>query len=450
MEKRTEKPKRTVGVRIDEILRFISNDLWRVSRHEVKGTRNILLNIFRTLILAVRGFISDRLTTRASALTYSSLLAVVPLFAITLGIARGFGFQKVIENQLTRFFPGQTELLNMLFGFVKSFLEVSASGVVLGTGIVFLIASIWTIMQSVEIAVNDIFQIRKTRGLARQATDYLSAMLLIPVLLILSSGISIFMKTAINNSYIMALLSPLMHLLGIVLPYIINCLVFTILYIILPNTKVKFSNALFAGVVAGTGYQAFQYLYIGGQLWVTRYNAIYGSFAAIPLFLLWLQLSWTIVLIGAEIAFAAQNVQNFYFEKETKNVSHRYRYFICILFMNILCKRFTNEEGPMTMRELSSQYQIPARLTTWTLNKLLEMNLISETNSSKHKELIAYQPAVDINKLTVGMLYERMFTHGTEDFAVDVDEVYHSHWKAVTEIEACMRESGDKTLIKDL
>lgn len=445
-----KKAKRSLGGKINDFFKFVSNDIWRVPKHEVKGFRNKLLNIFRTLILAVRGFISDRLVTRASALTYSSLLAVVPVFAITIGIARGFGFQKLIEEELTKLLPGQTDLLPLLFGFVQSFLEVTTSGVVLGFGIVFLVASIWTILQSVEIAVNDIFQVRKIRSVARQISDYFAAMLLIPLLLVISSGISIFLKTTVVDSYIMSFISPLLHVIMVLVPYIISWLGFTLLYIIIPNTKVKFTNALFAGFVAGFGYQAFQYMYISGQLWVTRYNAIYGSFAAIPLFLIWLQLSWTIVLIGAEIAYAAQNVRNFYFEKETKNVSHRYRYFISILFMNVLCKRFANEEGPMTMSELSNQYQIPARLTSWTLNRLLEMKLISEVGNRNEKELTAYQPAVDINQLTVGMLYERMFVHGIEDFAIDVDELYHSHWHALKEVECCMRKKGDEILIKDL
>jgi membrane protein len=434
---------------IKEFFRFVANDLWRVPRHEVTGARNKLLNVIRTLILAVRGFIADRLTTRASALTYSSLLAVVPIFSITIGIARGFGFQALIEEELTKVFPGQTEVLNKLFGFVKSFLEVTTSGVVVGIGIVFLVASVWTIMQSVEIAVNDIFQIRRTRGVKRQISDYLAAMLLVPFLLILTSGFSIFTKTALAQSYI-PFLSPVVHFLITLIPYFASCLVFTLLYIIVPNTKVKFKNALLAGLVAGTLFQAFQLLYISGQVWVTRYNAIYGSFAAIPLFLLWLQLSWTIVLIGAEITYAAQNVKNFYFEKETKNVSHRYRYFIAILFMNVLCKRMENEEGPMTMNELSTQYQIPARLTTWTLNRLLEMRVISETSSPQHKEITAYQPSVDIHKLTVGSLYQRMFEQGVEDFAIDVDVLYHSHWSALLNIEKCMVEHGTETLIKDL
>jgi membrane protein len=440
----------TFGQKLANFWRFMSNDLWRVPRHEVKGLRNILLNIARTLILAFRGFVSDRLSTRASALTYSTMLAVVPIFSIIIGIARGFGFQALIEAELTKIFPGQNELLAMLFGFVQSFLEVTTSGIIVGIGIVFLIISVWSILQSIELAVNDIFQIHKTRSISRQLSDYLATMLLLPVLLILSSGISVFLKTALAQTIFLPLISPFVNFLINLIPYALSWLGFALLYIIIPNTKVKPKNAILAGFIAGLGFQAFQFLYISGQLWVTRYNAIYGSFAAIPLFLLWLQLSWTIVLIGAEIAYAAQNVQNYYFEKETKNVSHRYRYFVSILIMNILCKRFEKEEGPMTMNEISSEYQIPARLTSWTLNRLLEMKLISETHSATYKDLSAYQPAVDINKLTVGYLYKRMFEHGTEDFVIDVEQLYASPWHSLLNLEDCMTKQGNSKLIKDL
>jgi len=444
-----EKSELTFGQKVRNFLKYMSYDLWRVPRHEVKGYRNIFLNVSRTLILAVRGFISDRLSTQASALTYSTMLAIVPIFAIIIGIARGFGFQALIEAELTKLFPGQTELLTMLFGFVKSFLEVTTSGVILGAGIVFLLLSVWSILQSIELAVNGIFQVNRTRSLSRQISDYLATMFLLPILLILSSGLSVFLNTALAQSIFLPLFSPFLNALMKLIPYVLSWLGFSLLYIIIPNTKVKPKNAILAGFIAGFGFQAFQFLYISGQLWVTRYNAIYGSFAAIPLFLLWLQLSWTIVLIGAEIAYAAQNVQNYYFEKETKNVSHRYRYFVSILIMNILCKRFEKGEGPMTMNEISSEYQLPARLTSWTLNRLLEMKLISETYTSLSKNLSAYQPAVDINKLTVGYIYKRMFEHGTEDFVIDVEALYTSSWHSLLSMEDCMTKHSSK-LVKDL
>jgi len=445
-----EKSKFSIGKTAADLWIFVSKDIWRVPQHEVKGLKNKGLNLIRTLILATKGFIADKLTTRASALTYSTLLGVVPVAAITLGIARGFGFQAMIERQLTSIFPGQTELLKLLFKFVKSFLDVTTSGVVLGIGIVFLIIAVWSIIQSIDFAINDVFQIKTSRGVSRMITDYLATMFLLPILLILSSGLSVFLNTAVGKNQWLPLLSPFVNVLMTLLPYFISWLGFTLLYILIPNTKVKFSNAALAGFIAGFGFQAFQYLYISGQIWVNRYNAIYGSFAAIPLFLLWLQLSWTIVLLGAEIAYAAQNVENFYFEKETKNVSHRYRYFISVLIMNILCKRFEKGEEPMSINEITSQYKIPTRLTRSTLSQLLELHLISETYSNKDKETPAYQPAIDINKLTMSLFFEKMFEHGSEDFRIDTDNLYKPHWVALNNIERAVEDKCGDVLIKDL
>jgi membrane protein len=444
------KSKSSLGNKTIEFWNFVSKDIWRVPKHEVKGLRNKSLNLVRTLILATKGFIADKLTTRASALTYTSLLAVVPVATIIIGIARGFGFQKVIETYLSNLLPGQTGALDILFKFVQSFLEVTTKGVVLGIGIIFLIIAVWSIFQSIDGAINDVFQIKTARSISSMLTDYLATMFLIPVLLILSSGFSVFLNTAVAKNEILSLLSPVVNALMTFIPYFISWLGFTLLYVLIPRTNVKFSNALLAGFIAGFAFQAFQYLYINGQIWVNRYNAIYGSFAAIPLFLLWLQLSWTIVLLGAEIAYAAQNVQNYYFEKETKNVSHRYRYFISILIMNILCKRFEKGEGPMTTNELSTEYQIPIRLTNRTICRLVEMHLIAETYSIKNKDIPAYQPAIDINKLTIGYFFIKMFDHGSEDFQIDTEDLYKSHWKALTALEESIELKGENILIKDL
>jgi membrane protein len=440
----------SLGKLIGDLWLFLTRDLWRATKHESKGAKNKLLNLLRTLYLAGRGFVSDKLSIRASALTYTTLLAVVPVVDIIIGIARGFGFQEMIENELTKMLPGQTQLLEMLFKFVQNYLEVATSGIVIGVGIVFLFASVWTILQSIEVAVNDIFQVKAKRSVMRQMSDYLATMLLLPTLLILSSGFSVYLNTAIAQNQFLDLLSPLLNVLMTLIPYFISWLGFTLLYLLIPNAKVKFSNAVLAGFIAGFAFQAFQFIYISGQLWVSRYNAIYGTFAAIPLFLLWLQFSWTIVLFGAEIAFAAQNVRNFYFENESKNVSHRYQYFLSILIMNILCKRLMEEKGAMTSIEISTEYQIPARLTNRVLTKLLDMKLITETNSLHEKDVTAYLPSVDIGQLTVGMLFERLFEHGSEDFKLDVKVLHQPKWTALLRVEKTISGQVDDVLIKDL
>lgn len=444
------KPEKSLGDYILLVWTFLTRDMWRVPRHEVKGMKNRMLNLLRILYQASRGFMGDKLNVRASALTYTSLLAVVPVIAIMVGIARGFGFQEMIERELASLFPGQTQVLDIMFDFVESYLEVATSGIVLGIGIVFLIISVWSILQSIEGAVNDIFQVKNSRPFTRMLSDYLATILLLPILLILSSGISVFIKTTVAQNKIFEFITPVLNVGMTLIPYFLSWLGFTLLYVLIPNTKVRFSNALLAGFIAGFAFQAFQYIYISGQLWVNRYNAIYGTFAAIPLFLLWLQTSWIIALMGAEIAFAAQNVQNFYFEKETKNISHRYRYFFTILIMSDLCKRFAKGDGPATINDITSKYQIPIRLTNQIIGRLLDMQLITETQGFTDKEASAYQPALDINQLSVGYLYEQLFEHGSEDFDLDVRNNYSPHWKSLLKIEQHISKQTGDILLKDL
>lgn len=435
---------------IRTFLSFISRDIWRISEHEVGGLRHRIYNIIRTIILASKGFSNNELVTKASSLTFFSLFALVPLLGLILGIAKGFGFQQLIETQLIRSMPGHTEVLDFLFSFVESILEVAGSGIIVGVGILFIIFSVWAILNNIEISFNKIWQIPKSRGFLRKITDYMALLLIIPILLIISSGASIFLNTMMEKSSILAAVSPLVNFLMKLSPFFISWLLFTLLYILAPNTKVRFKNAAISGLIVGTAFQIFQSLYIGGQLWVNRYNAIYGSFAAFPLLLLWLQLAWIMVLYGAEITFASQNIRNFFFEKEIKNISDRYSYFSTLMITGIICKRFENREAPLTAVEISSLYHIPSRLTQRILNLLIEMKIINQTISDEDKRVITYQPAMDINQITVGMILKSMFDFGTEDFKMDIQGRFRRHWNVMLDIEKELEQKGDKVLVKDL
>ena len=203
---------------------------------------------------------------------------------------------------------------------------------------------------------------------------------------------------------------------------------FTGLYIFMPNTKVKFKHALIAGILAGSAYQAFQFLYINSQLWVSKYNAIYGSFAALPLFLLWLQISWTICLFGAELTYAGQN----------------------ILIMSLIAKRFEKNEPPYTAMEISEEHQIPIRLTNQVLYQLQEIDLIHEVVTDQKSEDIGYQPSMDINQLNVAILLDRLDTYGSENFKIDKDEEFNDEWKVLTESREEYYKKASKVLLKDL
>ena len=447
--------KKPIGERISALLartiRFVTYDIWRITENEVSGLKEIYINIIKTVILAVRGFQSENLQTKASALTYSTLLSIVPLLAVLLGIAKGFGLQGTVRQELFDYFPGHEMELNKAFEFVESYLAQAQGGVIIGVGLILLFYTVINLISSVEDTFNDIWQIQKSRPWYRKISDYLALFLVLPVLMTASSGLSIFMST-LKNSFLgqYLLFTPLMELFLHIAPYIITTLAFTGLYVSLPNTKVRFVNGLVAGFIAGCAFQLFQFIYISGQIWVSKYNAIYGSFAALPLLLLWLQLSWLICLFGAELSYASQNVKKFSFERDSKSISRRYKDFLTLLIASLIIKRFVKGEKPYTADELSDAYRIPIRITTQILYLLTELNIIIEVNYGNDDRVAYYQPAIDVNKITVSYLLTRMDEHGSENFKIDTSKLFSKEWKALLKTREDMIKANDNILLKDL
>ena len=338
-----------------------------------------------------------------------------------------------MEHQFRNGFGGNTETTEAILSFVDSYLSQTKGGVFIGIGLVMLLWTVINLVSNIEITFNRIWEVKKARSMYRKITDYFSMFLLMPILIVVSGGLSIFMSTMLKQMDDFVLLAPIMKFMIRLIPFVLTWLMFTGLYIFMPNTKVKFKHALIAGVLAGTAYQAFQYLYISSQLGVSKYNAIYGSFAALPLFLLWLQISWTICLFGAELAYAGQNIQSFSFDQDTRNISRRYRDFISILIMSLIAKRFERNEPPYTAAQISEEHQIPIRLTNQVLYQLQEIDLIHEVVTDAKSEEIGYQPSMDINQLNVAILLDRLDTYGSENFKIDKDEEFSDEWKVLTE-----------------
>lgn len=433
---------------IAKLWKFLTYDIWRITEDEVTRTTFHLLNIIKTIYLCVSRFTQDRIINKASALTYSTLLAIVPILAVLFAIARGFGFDNFMQEQIINGLGGPSEATEYIFNFVESYLSQTKNGVFIGVGLIMLLWSVLNLINNMEITFNRIWQVKKARTMYRKITDYFSILLLMPLLIVVSGGLSIFMSTMLKNIEDFTLLAPIGQFLIHLIPFVLAWGMFTALYIFMPNTKVKFKHAVLAGILAGTAHQAFQFLYISSQLWVSRYNAIYGSFAALPLFLLWLQISWTICLLGAELTYAGQNINNFNFDADTRNVSHRYRDFVAILIMSIITKRFANDEPPCTAEFLSTTCQIPTRLTNQILYELQEAGLLHEVLTECDD--IAYMPSFDIHQMNVGDLLDRLYTHGSEDFKIDREHEFNKEWKALIKAREDFRQSANQILLKDL
>lgn len=431
------------------IYNFIRYDIWRITEYELSRTRRFSYRLVKTLILAIRGFIEDDLNIRASALTYSILFAIVPLFSLIIAIAKGFGVEVLIENSLKGTYIAQMNMIPKVMGFVEKYLETTQGGLFIGIGLIILFWSVMNFFRQVESAFNSIWQVRKSRSPIRQFTTYFSTILIIPIFIVFSSGFSIFVSSALSQTYIYQVLSPLLRFGVKAIPYILNGLVFTVMYLVIPNTRVKFINALIAGIIAGSAFQIFQMLYINGQVYLTRYNAIYGSFAAIPLLLLWLQISCLIVLLGAEISYASQNIHNFDYEVDTKNISSRYKNFLTLFITHEIIKQYEAQKPPLSTEEIAHMYKLPIRLVNQILSKLVSITILYEVYCEATKSK-SYLPAIDINQLSVNMLFTRLDKFGSELFLTDKNEYLDSFWQKTLEIKLNSEAYTEKILIKDI
>ena len=267
--------------------------------------------IYHKLYLTVRFFTQKRVMTQASALTYSTLLAIVPIFAVVFAIARGFGYNKYIEMWFREVLSSQPQVADVMVGFVNSYLVHTKSGIFLGVGLIFMLYTVLMLVNNVEETFNRIWQVNNSRPIIRSIANYLAMFFLFPIIIIISTGLSVFMETVADSMVDFTLLGPAIHKLLSFSPYMLMSLLFIVLYVYMPNTEVRISCAIVPGILAGIAMQVLQIVYIHSQIWVTGYNAIYGSFAALPLFMLWVQISWTICLFGAQLTYTNQNLNRF-------------------------------------------------------------------------------------------------------------------------------------------
>ena len=247
--------------------------------------------------------------TQASALTYSTLLAIVPMLAVIFAIARGFGYNKYIEIWFRDALSSQPQVADILTDFVNSYLIHTQSGIFLGVGLLFMLYTVLMLVNNIEETFNEIWQVSNARPIIRSLTNYMAMFFVFPIIIVVSMGLSIFMATIANKMEWCNASGPCNADCCSISRLIccFRCCSYW-LYVYMPNTDVKLKYAIIPGVLSGFAMQGLQFVYIHSQIWVTSYNAIYGSFAALPLFMLWLQISWTICLFGAQLTYTNQNM----------------------------------------------------------------------------------------------------------------------------------------------
>ncbi len=430
--------------RIMRIWEYLSVGVWRDTRRDFK------VSVVKTLNLSVRSFLSADLQGRACALAYRTLLAMVPALALMFAIGRGFGFQDVLESQLYSYFPSQKNALNAAFNFVDSYLAQASEGLFVGVGIVFLLWTMISLIGNVEESFNSIWRVRQGRTMVRKIIDYLAILLILPILMICGSGLSIMMSTTLKNLLPYSWSGTAVTGILDAASYVITWICFAMAYMFIPNTKVKITNALIAGVFVGTAFQALQWLFLTGQLYVSKYNAIYGSFSFLPLMLIWMQLVWLITLIGGVLCFASQNIGQFNFGDDVDRVSPEYKRCVILGIAAVICKRFAERKPPLNSSEIAEAYGLPAKLVAEIVILLQKVKVISFIAAPGELLEHPLQPALEVSNLTVGEVMKRVLTEGSSDFIPGFNDSFAAVLKESNRMMDAMMNVADETVITSL
>lgn len=407
---------------------------------------NFWISTLKILNLSIRSFLNKNLQSRSMALTYSTVLAIVPAFALLFAIGRGFGFQNMLEKAIYSYFPSQSKAISAALGFVDSYLKEASQGVFVGIGIVMLLWTLISLLSSIEESFNRIWDVKQERSFYRKLTDYTAICLMVPIIMVCQSGISIFMSTTIAENF--AFLTPVVSVVLDCMPIFLAILAFTLSFLLIPNTKVHFKYALLAGTVCGIAFTILQLLFVNGQIYVSKYNAIYGSFAFLPLLLIWLQLSWLVLLFGCMLCYSAQNILAFNYTDTAENISAQYMRSVAIVIMTIVMKRQSLGKTPLSVTQIAANYNIPVRMVTFICDRLHSAGMVYYVVEKSDEEGIA--PAVDTSTFTLGEFLRRLDLIGTSDFIPGFSNRFAKLLACVKATLTHPFEEADKQLMAEL
>jgi membrane protein len=384
------------------------------------------------------------------------MLNVVPVVAVMFAVAKGFGLEKMIEKQVLQLAEKanwQADITNQILAFSHSLLQQAKGGLIAGVGIAILFWTVISILGKIEETFNEIWEVKKSRTLIRKFSDYLAMMVAAPVLLIVSSSATVLVasqvKIIVQKIALLGLFSSVITFLLNLLPYVSMWALLTILYLVMPNTRVPVRSAISAGVVAGTIFQIIQWIYIHFQIGVSKYGAIYGSFAALPLFLVWLQMSWMIILFGAEFAHSFEHFETFGFQPDYSRISISSKRIIMLRIFHLLTKRFSLGETPLSAKEISHRLEIPVPLIRQLLGELMSVGLVTEASRGIKQE-VAFQPGRTIENITVKEALDEFEKHGITKIPDPSSEDARKIAQYLREISETIEKSPANVRLKEI
>ncbi|MCX5773231.1 MAG: YihY/virulence factor BrkB family protein [Fusobacteria bacterium] len=392
--------------------------VWNANANNLNGIKKFLLLMARVGLLTYRGFLDDRCMLTSSGLTYYTLLGLLPAFGIFISITRGFGLSDVLKEALLKHFWQYDGVINNIFMYATNIIYVNSHNIIITVfGILFVFWAVVRILGSIEVAINDVWRVKVTRSAVRRYTTYVVIIILIPLLIILFLNFDHMLEREIQKLMRGVTFFNLGEILALHFFNILNllfiCFIFVLMYTLFPNTKVKFSAAFASSIITCFIYLAIQTIYVKIQVMSIHYSVVYGSIAIIPLFIFWMRVNWLIIMIGAELTYAFQNVFTYeyhYFERElsssTKRVLH-------LFILHKIIKQFELNETKWDYVEFSKSFKMPSKLTNGILENLMEAMLIVKVVDEATQKT-TYLPAQDINQMSISSVYNSLENSGED------------------------------------
>jgi membrane protein len=441
---------------ISRIIHFVKTGIWEIRLKDLSPIQAFLIKYLRVILLASRGFIRDHCQKTASVLTYFSLLNLVPVVAVAFAIAKGFGLEKLIEKQILQIADKanwQADITTQIISFSNKLLEQAKGGLIAGIGVILLFWTVISILGKIEDSLNEIWEVKKSRTLVRKFSDYITMMVIGPVLFVISSSSTVLVasqvKIFVNRIALLGVFSKIILLLLNLLPYVSIWALLTMLYLIMPNTRIPLRSGILGGIAAGTITQIVQWIYIKFQIGVASYGALYGSFAALPLFLAWLQMSWMIVLFGAEIAYAHEHYETFGFHPDYSRISLSSKKLLVLRIFHLLTKKFSLGQKPLSASQIANALEIPDRLVRQLLHELSDVGLVVEIAKGIKGE-IAFQPGRTIENITVKFALDEYEKYGIAKIPANQSEEAEKISSFLKDISDTIEKSPGNVTLKEI
>jgi len=437
--------------KIAVIKNYLQYEVWQIRLADLPKGKAFQIKTLRVLLLVGQKFQKDNLAHAASAMTFFTLLSIVPVIAMLFGITKAFISHEEIERELQNSFQGQEQIIEQLIKFADAMLNTQG-GLIAGIGFLTLAYSVYKLLNNIEVVFNGVWAIEKPRAIVQKITDYLTLIILAPVMMVLVQALNIVgveINEIASEYEITPEITSLISFLTSLFPYIFLWLLFTLLYTVMPNTKVNVKNAFIGGVIGGSAYQLMQWVYFKFQIGVSGANAVYGSFAALPLFLAQLQLGWMIILFGCALTYAIQNVHRFERYSPEHRVSQAENKQFIVLVLHEIIQHFKSKNLPLTILEIAEKTDIPIRYVELLIEQLLEAQILVEIEVDS-KNANGYQPAMDTDNFTLHFIQNIAENFGDEPLQITESQPYLKLHQLARQTRQEAEKSTHNVLLKDV